>query len=89
MRVRVTVTVGDRSRYVIAKYFGSRGARATRAQVRAFVESALVSGVRQHGDDLSRRQRAAAARINSDGGESEPLREPSEKQGVLVFEGES
>lgn len=87
MRVRLTVEVDDRDRYVIAKYFGDTdSARATRSQTRGFVAAALRSAVREHGDALRGRQRAVVVRLAS--GESrtlgEELREPSEKQLSLL-----
>ena len=84
MRVRLTVTVNAADRYVIAKYYG-RGARARRSEVRAFVQGALSTSLREQGDALTRRQRGAVRKLRErDGSRPEPaLREPSEKQMTL------
>lgn len=81
-----TVELDARDRFTIAKYFG-KGSRCTRKQARAFALGALRTAVREHGEALNGRSRAAFKRL-SDG---RPLRSayseltpPTEKQLSLL-----
>lgn len=90
MRVRVTIGVDARQRYVIAKYFGTARSRATRAEVRAFTKAAVVSAVREQLDAMTEAKRAVAQRLEGvETWDVVPLREPKEKQTSLVFQGEA
>ena len=62
MRVRLTLDVDERERFVIAKYFDS-GSRATRAEVRVFATGALRSAVGERAACLSARQRTTERRL--------------------------
>lgn len=67
MKVRLTVAIDDRERYIISKYFEAAGepkrARATRDQVRRFVSGAVGAVVREQAAAFKRRQRSTAARL--------------------------
>jgi len=64
VRVRLSVDLDARDRYVIARYFGPSGpARATRVQARAFVTGAVRSAIREHADAFRGRQRATVKRL--------------------------
>lgn len=92
MRVRLSLDVDDRDRYVIAKYYGAlRGhatgsrivrTRATRAQVRTFVAGALRSTVREHAEAFRGRQRTIVRRLAARPGlaTADGLRAPAERQ---------
>jgi hypothetical protein len=91
MKVRVTLDADARLRFVVAKYFGSKG-RATRKQVREFVRGAVASAVREHQEALRPRSRAAAERLATAEGQPKVVEEclrVSEKQlSLLAGEGE-
>jgi hypothetical protein len=89
MRVRLSVDVGPRARYVIAKYFGGDETRATREQVRRFVLGALESALREQTTTLRRRQQSHASRLPEEHEIAAPLREPDEKQMSLNLTGRS
>jgi hypothetical protein len=93
MKTRLLIEVGDHERYVIARYFGAAAVhvrdkkrpRATRAQVKRFVEAALRTAVKEQADRLRSRARATARRL-AEGRpvpEAETLPEPAEKQDSL------
>lgn len=88
MKVRLTLTVDARTRYVVSRYFGDKRTRATREQVRAFAEGALASAVREHADALRGRSRLVAARLAEGRPSGEPLRDPDEKQ-MSLFAGQA
>lgn len=86
MRTLVSVDTDDLARYVIAKYGQHATARATRAQVRDFVRSALVTNVRRQRDGLTRRQQRVAQRLSVRAAEPvAPLQDPAEYQ-LELFE---
>lgn len=86
MKVRITIDVDDYARFVIAKYFAVAAAkdttdgqrvRATRAQVKRFLTSALKTAIKEQEDGLRGRTRGAARKLRegkSDGPVVEPLR---------------
>lgn len=86
MKVRLTLDVDAHQRYVIARYFRPAAAsdkradrtrtRATRTQVKRFVETAVRSAVKEREDELDAKGRTAARR----------LREPVPVQGELLIE---
>lgn len=96
MKVRAVVNVNERQRLVIAKFFAaaapadSRDAvrtRATRRQVKRFLDHALEQAVAEYTQVLRGRTRAAAARLALPAGtepEQLPLPEPKEKQLSLI-----
>lgn len=81
MRVRLSIDVDERDRYVIAKYFGD-GVRATRLQVRQFTTGAVRSAVRANADALRGRQRSVARRLEAADGSDlvDELTPPREHQ---------
>lgn len=82
MRVRMTLDVDERDRYVVARYFGKGAVRATRAQVRAFAAGAFRYAVREHADAFHGRQRATVRRLAAGSPErgNAEIRPPAEKQ---------
>lgn len=83
MRVRLVVDVDPRERYVIAKYFGDGGRRATRTQVRAFVKGAIKTAVRTQADAFVGRQRTIARKLRDakhEEGDGKELTMPRENQ---------
>lgn len=93
MKARLTITVGDYERFIIARYFrlpnGKRRTRATRMQVKRFVLAALRSAVREQAEDiLDARGKAMAQRLQTptdDAPGVEFLTEPREKQRSLTW----
>jgi hypothetical protein len=92
MKVRLTIEVGDRARFVVAKYWApvSSGAdrtrtRASRAQVRRFIEAALRTAINDQAAALRGRSRATAKRLAEPKVEPETLREPAEQQMSISF----
>jgi len=87
MKVRLTVDLDDRDRYVIAKYFGVTSARATRKQAKEFVQGAVRTAVREQGSALRSRQRSTVKRLETARDEvvaPPELRQPREKQLSLL-----
>ena len=90
MRVRLTLDVNDYQRFVVAKYFQPAGSgadktrlRATRKQIRRFIEAAFRTAVQEQARELpSPRSRAAAERLKLPRGhrEQETLPPPKEQQ---------
>lgn len=92
MKVRLTLDVDAQARYVIARYYrtpSEKRVRATRAQVKRFVQAALRSAVREWADDFpDARSRAVARRLGTptnDAAGAEFLAEPREKQRALCW----
>lgn len=90
MRVRLTLDVDELTRYVVARHFrvedGSKRTRATRGQVKRFVDRAVRDAVADRLGTMGGRARAVARRLQA--GETyaratagEPLSE--ERQGSL------
>jgi hypothetical protein len=94
VKVRITVDVSEHDRLVIAKFFAAAAStprdkartRATRAQVKQFLKSALRTSVKDYATDLRGRSRAAAARLKlgSVTFDAPLLPEPREKQQRLL-----
>jgi hypothetical protein len=95
MKTRLLIDVGDYERYVIARYFAvaptsardQRRPRATRAQVKRFVQAALRTAVREQVTQLRQRQRTTAARLAEGRSVAAPeeLVDPPEKQPSLAW----
>ena len=95
MKVRVTLSVGDFARFIIAKYFGKPDlggmrdltrTRATRAQVRRFAVAALRSAALEQVESMRGKTRAAAERLRLPCGhrECETIAPPDERQLSLL-----
>lgn len=94
MKVRLTIDVSEHDRLVIAKFFAAAAppgrdrtrTRATRAQAKQFVRSALRTVVKDYADDLRGRTRGAASRLRLAAAEPDAplLPEPREKQQRLL-----
>lgn len=94
MRVKITVEVDAADRYVVAAYFRPVAtdkkdkvrSRATRAQVRRFVQGALRSAIKEQAGSLHGHTRATARRLREGRtGEPEALVPPPEQQGSLAW----
>lgn len=94
MRVRVTLSVGDYERFVIAKYFSRaarpdtpdrRRRRATRVQVRRFVRAALEKAITDQARDLPTRTRTTARRLAQGRPPREALPPLKEEQRSLIW----
>lgn len=92
MKVRMVLDIGETERYLIATYYRDHGEtpqrgrrRATRAQVKRYVEAALKLALRERRDAANGRTRTIAARIALgavlDAGEQ--IKRPSERTGNL------
>jgi len=95
LRVRAAIDVGEYERYVIAKYFSVAATtetektrtRATRAQVRRFLNAAIRGAVDEQSALLLNRAQGAATRLKNPRGHVVPerLREPDEKQRRIAW----
>lgn len=65
MRVRLSLDVGDYTRFVIAQYYGANTTRARRREVRRFVAAAIETMASDVVDGLTPRKRAAAKRLEA------------------------
>jgi hypothetical protein len=92
MKVRMTLDISEAERYLIATYFRDHGEvaqrgrmRATRAQVKRYIEAALKLALRERRDGANGRTRTIAARIALgavlDAGER--IERPAERTGNL------
>lgn len=96
MKTRITLTLSDYERYVIARYWGvaateakdQKRPRATRNQVRAFAHAAIKAAVKEQADAMRGRQKSTVERLKQ--GKPEPdnvleLVRPRERQPNLVW----
>lgn len=95
MKVRLSLDFNDYARYVIAKFYAPAATsaqdkarpRATRHQVRRFVEAALSTTIRAHAKNLRTRSRKTAERLEAGTPQItvETLPSPQEEQRSLQW----
>lgn len=92
MKVRMTLDVDAYTRYVIARYFGTvsptpadrRRGRATRAQVKRFVQGAIATAAREYAANMHGKPKATATRLRAGAPEPKGLEPPAEEQPSLL-----
>lgn len=93
MKVQISLSVGDYERYVVAMYYRPASikpvdrtrTRATRVQVRKFVQAALRSSLKEQADALCGKQRRHALRLSDSADHvSDLLIQPRERQLSLL-----